>query len=48
MSNLLDQVCNFLVGKGVPEHISGLPAEFLETQLGKALKPMIENMVKFL
>jgi thiol-disulfide isomerase/thioredoxin len=39
-----DEVCQFLVGSGIPKHITGLPAEFLNTALGQQLRPMIENM----
>jgi thiol-disulfide isomerase/thioredoxin len=38
-----DELCNFLVGRGIPKNITGLPSEFLETPLGKMLRPMIEN-----
>ncbi|KAI8911713.1 PPPDE putative peptidase domain-containing protein [Gorgonomyces haynaldii] len=39
-----DEVCQFLVGKGIPSHITGLPAEFLSTPFGQMIRPMIENM----
>lgn len=39
-----NEVCQFLVGKSIPKHITGLPAEFLSTPLGQSLRPMIEQM----
>ena len=39
-----NEVCNFLVGKGIPEHITQLPTEFLNTPMGQMFKPMIEGM----
>jgi thioredoxin-like negative regulator of GroEL len=32
------------VNKGIPTHITGLPSEFLQTPLGKMLRPQIEAM----
>lgn len=43
-NSFTNEVCNFLVGKSIPAHITGLPAEFLETPLGQQLRPMIEAM----
>ncbi|KAH6579592.1 hypothetical protein BASA50_004983 [Batrachochytrium salamandrivorans] len=39
-----DELCQFLVGKHIPPHITGLPAEFLETPFGQSLLPMIQNL----
>ncbi|KAJ3052534.1 hypothetical protein HK097_006100 [Rhizophlyctis rosea] len=39
-----NEVCNFLVGKNIPPHITSLPAEFLETPFGRSMLPMLENM----
>ena len=39
-----DDMCRFLVGNGIPSHITSLPAEFLNTPLGQAVLPMIEGM----
>ncbi|KAI9033370.1 PPPDE putative peptidase domain-containing protein [Hyaloraphidium curvatum] len=39
-----DEVCTFLVGKNIPSHITGLPADFLSTPLGQQFRPMIEAM----
>lgn len=49
--HLLENNCNhftnecseFLLGKGIPNHISGLPAEVLNTPFGMMLKPMIDQ-----
>ncbi|KAI8841868.1 PPPDE putative peptidase domain-containing protein [Chytriomyces cf. hyalinus JEL632] len=39
-----NEVCQFLVGKQIPPHITGLPKEFLATPFGQQLAPMIEAM----
>ncbi|KAJ3158355.1 hypothetical protein HDU86_002820 [Geranomyces michiganensis] len=39
-----NELCNFLVGKDIPPHITGLPAEFLNTPFGQSLRPMLEGM----
>lgn len=49
--HLLENNCNhfssecsqFLLGKDIPNHISGLPAEVLNTPFGMMLKPMIDQ-----
>ena len=43
-NNFSDEVCQFLLGKKIPSHITGLPAEFIKTPMGQMLKPMIEQM----
>lgn len=43
-NNFSDEVCHFLLGKGIPAHITGLPAEVLATPLGQVIKPMVEGM----
>ncbi|KAM3140731.1 hypothetical protein pb186bvf_007136 [Paramecium bursaria] len=43
-NNFTNECCQFLLGQGIPEHITGLPQEFLNTQLGQMMKPMIEQM----
>ncbi|RKP37122.1 PPPDE putative peptidase domain-containing protein, partial [Dimargaris cristalligena] len=48
--HLLDHNCNhftseavqFLTGQNIPTHISDLPREFMATQFGQALRPMLE------
>ncbi|CAO3672621.1 unnamed protein product [Umbelopsis vinacea] len=39
-----NDVCQFLTGKGIPGHITDLPADFLNTPFGQSMRPMIENM----
>ena len=43
-NNFSDDVARFLVGRGIPEHITGLPAEVMNTPLGAMFAPMIEQM----
>eukprot|EP00753_Platysulcus_tardus_P008975 PLAT174.1.p1 GENE.PLAT174.1~~PLAT174.1.p1 ORF type:complete len:397 (+),score=180.75 PLAT174.1:493-1683(+) len=43
-NNFTDEACQFLVGKPIPEFITGLPAEFLATPMGAMLRPVIEQM----
>ena len=33
-NNFTDEAAKFLVGKGIPEYITGLPKEILNTPLG--------------
>lgn len=42
-NNFTNEVCQFLTGKTIPSHITGLPQDFLETPFGQALRPMIEG-----
>ncbi|KNE66502.1 hypothetical protein AMAG_11635 [Allomyces macrogynus ATCC 38327] len=37
-----NQICQFLVGRGIPDHILGLPRDFLDTPFGQAMRPMID------
>lgn len=37
-----NEVCMFLIGKGIPAHITSLPAEFVNTPFGQSILPMIE------
>lgn len=39
-----NEVCQFLVGKTIPSHITSLPADVLSTPLGQAIRPLIESM----
>ncbi|KAI9277969.1 PPPDE putative peptidase domain-containing protein [Umbelopsis sp. AD052] len=39
-----NDVCQFLTGKNIPDHITDLPADFLNTPFGQSMRPMIENM----
>ncbi|KAF9158713.1 hypothetical protein DFQ26_007312 [Actinomortierella ambigua] len=43
-NNFSNDMCNFLVGKSIPSHITSLPADFLQTPFGQMMRPMIENM----
>ncbi|KAL3897232.1 MAG: hypothetical protein SGCHY_003565 [Lobulomycetales sp.] len=43
-NNFSDAVCMYLVGKNIPSHITGLPQDFLNTPLGAAIRPVIENI----
>eukprot|EP01135_Chromosphaera_perkinsii_P000066 Nk52_evm17s24 gene=Nk52_evmTU17s24 len=50
--NLLNHNCNtftqecaqFLTGRSIPAYIQNLPEEFLQTQLGQMLRPMLERV----
>ncbi|CEP13775.1 hypothetical protein [Parasitella parasitica] len=39
-----NELCQFLCGKTIPNHITDLPTEFLDTPFGQSILPMIENM----
>jgi hypothetical protein len=41
-NNFSDEVCEFLVGKNIPEDIVSLPSDVLDTEFGQAIKPMLE------
>jgi len=43
-NNFSDAISNFLLGKPIPTYITGLPEEALNTPMGRAFLPMIENM----
>eukprot|EP01017_Pseudomicrothorax_dubius_P017320 TRINITY_DN1957_c0_g1_i4.p1 TRINITY_DN1957_c0_g1~~TRINITY_DN1957_c0_g1_i4.p1 ORF type:complete len:592 (+),score=138.44 TRINITY_DN1957_c0_g1_i4:61-1836(+) len=43
-NNFSDECSKFLLGHGIPSHITGLPQEFLQTPLGRMLKPMFDGM----
>lgn len=38
------QVCQFLVGLGIPEYITGLPREVTSTPFGAMLRPVLDQM----
>lgn len=40
-NNFTDEAMKFLVDKNIPSHITGLPAEILNTPIGTALGPMV-------
>ncbi|KAG0321396.1 hypothetical protein BGZ97_011475 [Linnemannia gamsii] len=43
-NNFSNDVCQFLVGKNIPDRITSLPADFLNTPFGQTMRPMIEGM----
>lgn len=45
-NNFSDEVSNFLVGTGIPKYILDLPEEILQTPIGQALVPLIEDLTK--
>lgn len=45
-NHMTDQLCEFLVGKGVPERISSLPETVLRTPFGQMIRPMIEQAMQ--
>ena len=44
-NNFTDECMRFLVDKGIPAHITGLPADLLATPLGQQFAPMINSMM---
>ncbi|KAJ8102207.1 PPPDE putative peptidase domain-containing protein [Lipomyces tetrasporus] len=45
-NNFSQDLCQFLVGKDIPAHITGLPQEVLQTPFGQIMKPMIEQSLR--
>jgi hypothetical protein len=43
-NNFTDECCQLLLGHGIPKEITGLPAEFLQTPLGRQMAPMFQSM----
>jgi hypothetical protein len=43
-NSFTNELCVFLTGTGIPEWITGLPKEFMETELGRQLRPVIDSM----
>jgi len=43
-NNFSHETAQFLVGKGIPQHILDLPNEILSTPMGQMLAPMIQQM----
>jgi len=43
-NNFSHETAQFLVGKGIPQHILDLPNEILATPMGQMLAPMIQQM----
>lgn len=44
-NNFTDEALRFLLDKKIPEHISGLPKELLNTPIGQQFAPMIDSMM---
>lgn len=45
-NNFSNDFATFLVGKGIPEHISNMPNAVLESPFGKMMLPQLEQMVQ--
>lgn len=45
-NNFSNDFSMFLVGKGIPDHITSLPQTFLSTPLGQMLRPQIEAAMR--
>ncbi|KAI5368084.1 Putative PPPDE peptidase domain, armadillo-like helical, PUL domain, Thioredoxin [Septoria linicola] len=45
-NNFTNDFAMFLVGRGIPEHITSLPAKVLETPFGQMLKPQIDASMR--
>ncbi|TVY76106.1 Desumoylating isopeptidase [Lachnellula suecica] len=45
-NNFTNDFATFLLGKGIPEYITNLAEKVLNTDVGRALKPQIDQMVK--
>ena len=43
-NNFSDTVCSFLLQRGIPEEIVGLPERVFATPMGMMIRPMIESM----
>ncbi|EFN54733.1 hypothetical protein CHLNCDRAFT_13697, partial [Chlorella variabilis] len=43
-NNFSHELAQLLCGRGIPEHITGLPAEVLSTPFGQMIKPMLANL----
>ena len=42
-NNFTDECSHFLLGTGIPAHITGQPAELMATPIGAMMRPMIEG-----
>ncbi|KAI7841647.1 hypothetical protein COHA_004667 [Chlorella ohadii] len=43
-NNFADELAQLLCGRGIPEHITGLPAEVLSTHFGQMIQPMLAGL----
>ncbi|KAJ5075730.1 desumoylating isopeptidase 1 [Anaeramoeba ignava] len=47
-SNFSDEVCLFLTGKSIPNEITGLPQEVLNTPLGQMISPFVDSLTQMM
>lgn len=45
-NNFTDEVMKYLVNQGIPSHIVNLPAEVLNTPMGRTLEPIINSLMQ--
>ncbi|CAL3966620.1 hypothetical protein PZA11_003214 [Diplocarpon coronariae] len=45
-NNFTNDFATFLLGQGIPEHITNLPQAVLDTPMGRVLQPQINEMVR--
>ena len=45
-NNFTNDFATFLVGKGIPDHITGLPRRVLDTPFGQMLKPQLDASMR--
>lgn len=45
-NNFSNDLAMFLLGRGIPEHISNMPQAVLDSPFGRMLQPQLENMVR--
>jgi thiol-disulfide isomerase/thioredoxin len=45
-NNFSNDFATFLLGKGIPEHITNLPQTVLDTPFGRMIQPQINNMIQ--
>ncbi|KAK9458830.1 PPPDE putative peptidase domain-containing protein [Lipomyces oligophaga] len=45
-NNFSQDLCQFLVGRDIPAHITGLPKEVLNTPFGQMMRPMLESSLR--
>ena len=43
-NNFTDECAMLLIGEGIPKDITGLPQEFMRTQLGQQMMPLMNSM----
>ncbi|KAI9797555.1 MAG: hypothetical protein M1825_005983 [Sarcosagium campestre] len=45
-NNFSNDFCTFLVGKGIPDHITSLPQTVLDTPFGQMLRPQLDSAMR--